>query len=266
MIIIEDKKLAEPIACPYLPNKIFVQEYFFAYDLTEEEFEGFLASGWRTFGIFFFRPACPDCKKCLSIRILTEQYLPTKSQQRVWRKNFYSPVDKSKISKDKDADIMDYPEKTEITIAPVQFTEERYKIYEKHSFIRFNQTIDIQLFQENFCISSVPSFVMEYRREGALFGTGYLNISTSGLSSIYFAYDPDFSFLSPGILSMIVEITTARNLGKKYYYPGYYVKGNHSMEYKGKFLPYEVYDTEKEMWIVENSVDNNYSNSYDYNK
>lgn len=260
MIIIAEKKIAEPIECPYFPDKIFVQEYFFAYNLTEEEFEGFLASGWRKFGIFFFRPACPYCKECLSIRVLTEQYLPTKSQQRVWRKNFYSPLGESKINKDEDI------EKTEMSVVPIEFTEERYKIYEKHSLVRFDQAVDVKLFQENFCITGVPSFVMEYRRGNVLFGTGYIDISTSGLSSIYFAFDPDFSFLSPGILSMIVEIDAARSLGKKYYYPGYYVKGNHSMEYKGKFLPYEVYDQEKEIWRVENSVDNSYFNSYDYSK
>ena len=158
--------------------------------------------------------------------MLTEEYSPTKSQKRVLRKN----------------------NATEISITQTGFSEERYKIFKKHSKIRFNQKTTKESFNYNFCISAVPSFIMDYKIGEKLFGTGYIDNSSEALSSIYFAFDPDYSDLSPGILSSIVEIRTAKALGKKYYYLGYYVKNNKIMEYKLRFAPYEIYNWIEKKW------------------
>ena len=226
IILLGNSKIAPPVKCPYLPNKIFIQRYFVHNDLTEYEFEYLLSQGWRKFGYYFFKPECPECFECIPVRVLTEEYSQTKSHRKVLKKNI----------------------STEICITPNSFSEERYKIYEKHSKIRFNQKTTKESFEYNFCKSAVPSFLMEYRIDKNLFGTGYIDISSDSLSSVYFAFDPDYSHLSPGILSSIIEIHTAKTLGKKYYYLGYYVKNNRTMEYKLKFSPYELYNWTENKW------------------
>jgi len=226
MTLLENSKKTKPVRCPYLPNKIFIQRYFVHNCLNEYELEYLLSEGWRKFGYYFFKPECPECFECIPVRVLTEEYVPTRSQKRVLRKN----------------------KAIGVYITQTCFSEERYKIFEKHSKIRFNQKTTKESFEYNFCISAVPSFVMEYRIEDKLFGTGYIDNALNSLSSIYFAFDPDYSYLSPGILSSIVEIHTGKTLGKKYYYLGYYVENNKTMEYKLRFLPYELYNWIEKKW------------------
>ncbi len=228
MIVIREKKKAKPVKCPYLPGRLFTQEFFLAWSMGEEEFASLVASGWRKFGFYFFRPVCPGCGKCLPVRVMADKYTPTKSQRRILRKN----------------------SNTDIQITSNTFSEERYLIYKKHSSVRFGQKTSRERYIQDFCTSAAPSFIMEYRSGGALFGTGYLDSASDGLSSVYFAFDPDFSYLTPGILSCMIEIDTARTLGKKYYYPGYYVKGNSSMDYKTRFSPYEIYNWEDKKWTA----------------
>ena len=61
--------------------------------------------------------------------------------------------------------------------------------------------------------------------------------------------DTDYGKLSPGTISVIKEIEHAQSLGLKYYYLGYYIKDNHSMSYKGRFFPQELYDWKSKEWI-----------------
>lgn len=226
MIVIREKKQAKAVVCPYLPGRYFTQEYFLGHSFDEKEFSDILESGWRKFGFYFFRPACSGCRECVPVRVIAGEFTPSKSQRRVLRKN----------------------RNTEILISSSSFSEERYQVFRKHSEIRFRQRTSRERYIQDFCISAVPSFVMEYRSSGVLFGTGYLDIASGGLSSVYFAFDPDYSSLSPGILSCMAEIDTARIFGRKYYYPGYYVRGNSSMDYKTRFPPYELYDWETKTW------------------
>ena len=224
--LLGNSQKTDPVNCPYLPNKIFVQRYFVHNSLNESELEYLLSNGWRKFGYYFFKPECPECIECTPVRVLTEEYSPTKTQKRILRKN----------------------NSTGILITPNSFSEERYKIFEKHSKIRFNQETTRKNFKYNFTISAVPSFIMEYRREEKLFGTSYVDSSSESLNSVYFAFDPDYGYLSPGILSCIIEIYTAKKFGKKYYYLGYHIKNNKTMEYKLRFSPYETYNWVEEKW------------------
>ena len=225
MLLAKSQK-AGPVKCPYLPDKIFTQRYFFHNRLNEYELEYLLSQGWRKFGYYFFKPECPGCFECTPVRVLTEEYCPTKSQRRVLRKNAA----------------------IEVRITPNSFSEERYKIFEKHSKIRFNQKTTRKNFEDTFCKNAVPSFITEYITDETLFGTGYVDNSSDSLNSVYFAFDPDYSYLSPGILSAIIEIHTAKTLGKKYYYLGYYIKNNRTMEYKIRFSPYERYNWIEKKW------------------
>src|SRR5437879_2480255 len=51
-------------------------------DLTREEYQERLKAGWRRFGFTMFRPACPACKKCQSVRVPVATFKPDRSQRR----------------------------------------------------------------------------------------------------------------------------------------------------------------------------------------
>src|SRR4051812_14942121 len=77
-----------PLAqCVYLPAETSRMSYRFFEELGADDFQQLLARGWRRFGEQFFRPSCPACAKCRSLRVRVADFVPGKSQRRVLRKN-----------------------------------------------------------------------------------------------------------------------------------------------------------------------------------
>lgn len=227
MEILKEPELSEAVDCPYIKGEKFLQEYFYAYQVNEREYDEFLSAGWRRFGLFFFRPACVQCRSCVPIRILCSRFIPSKSQRRILKKN----------------------SETEVRLSPPLFRNEIFDIYKKHSKIKFGQDSDLSRFKESFFTAAVPSAQSEYFIDGKLIGVGFLDISSHAFSSVYFIYDPDYSKYSPGTFSIMKEIEIAGELGVEYYNLGYWIKENPSMAYKGKFKPYQTYDWKEKIWL-----------------
>ena len=77
---------------------------------------------------------------------------------------------------------------------------------------------------------------------------GFIDVGSSGLSSVYYSYDPRFARFSLGTYSIIRECRLAADSGLEWYYLGYYIAECERMVYKGKFLPRQFYNWEKERW------------------
>lgn len=74
-----------------------------------------------------------------------------------------------------------------------------------------------------------------YYLDDKLIAFSVLDFLPTGLSSIYFVWDPDYAHLSLGTLSALKEIQMCHELGLGYYYLGYYIEDCPKMVYKGKF-------------------------------
>jgi leucyl-tRNA---protein transferase len=227
MIVLQETKLSEFVQCPYLPEKNLRFVYTFLAELNEEEIESFLSTGWRKFGIYYFKPECGSCIDCIPIRVLVNEFIPSKSQRRILRKNSH----------------------VEVKFSDLDYKDEIYNIYENHSRVKFGKETDREDFITSFYTPSCPSFQSEYYLDGKLFAVGFLDVSNKALSSVYFAYNTDFEKYSPGTYSVLKEIEFAKSLGLKYYYLGYYIKNNKSMSYKNRYFPNEKFDWESGLWI-----------------
>ena len=202
------------------------QEYMFAFGFSPLEFNEYLNSGWRRFGLFFFRPNCTDCYQCQPIRVKVDKYSPSRSQRRVINKN----------------------RKTKVIFKKLEFREELYDVYKEHSIDRFSQETDINEFKETFFYNSVPAFQSEYYVDDKLAALGFIDASNEALSSVYFVYRTEYSELSLGTFGAIKEIEYAGSLNLEYYYLGYYIPENQSMAYKNKFKPHDIFDWKKGEW------------------
>ena len=218
MRFLSQPELTADSLCPYLEGKKYQQEYFAGIGAGPEQFDALLNDRWRRFGLVFFRPVCPDCRQCIPIRVRAGEFSPSSSQKRVLKKN----------------------RETRVVFRELTYKTEFFRVYEKHSRIKFNQDVDEEEFFRNFFQPAVPSFQSEFYRDGKLMGFGILDRAASGLSSVYFSYDPDFSPLSPGTFSILAEIEETRRQGYPFYYSGYYIKECSKMSYKGRFRPYEL--------------------------
>ena len=228
MILHRELDIGELSLCPYLPDRKKQIRYFLASELNESDISLLLAKGWRKFGVYFFQPSCPDCSECIPVRVLCDEFKPSKSQRRNLKKN--SNID--------------------IVFAPLKYSERAFEIYKDHSSQRFSQECNLEEFISGFFSPSVPSLQSEYYLNGELIGLGFLDKGEGCLSSVYFIYDTKFSHLGLGTFSILKEIEHTQMLGLKYYCLGYYVKECQKMAYKNNFRPREHYNWLEDKWEV----------------
>src|SRR5437870_13360908 len=70
-----------PLRCGYLPAERSSLAYRVLVDVTAAQHEALLARGWRRFGCERFRPVCPACTACRSLRIPRATFTPSRSQR-----------------------------------------------------------------------------------------------------------------------------------------------------------------------------------------
>lgn len=230
MKLLSPPRLSPEDHCPYLKGEQSRHEFFLAQDLSDQEFDEVLKQGFRKFGIYFFRPNCMNCSECLPLRVKAQEFQPSKSQKRVLKKN---------------QDIT-------VLFKPLIYREEIFDIFVKHSKIRFGQDESHKNAREEFIQThftpTTSSLLSEFYLEGKLIAVGFLDISEEATSSVYFIYDPDHAKRSLGVFGALKEIEYSKEKAKSYYYLGYYIKENNSMNYKNQFSPYEIYDWSLKRW------------------
>lgn len=206
--------------CPYLPNRTWVTRSFRAESLPEEMYEQLLNHGWRRSGSIFYHNHCPGCSLCIPIRVPVDRFSPTKSQRRVLRRN-------------RDVEIARNESHTR---------DELVELFQRYDQHRHDPDSDItsDAFHRFLGTSPIRTDVMEYRVEGRLIGAGWLDVLPEGLSTVYFAFEPEESKRSLGTFSALKEIELCRELGKPWYYLGFFVPGSPKMSYKTRFRPYQL--------------------------
>jgi len=208
--------------CPYIDGNEAQYLYFFAEDLDEKEWEYFLAQGFRKFGQYFFKPQCPSCNKCQPIRVLAKEFKASKSQRRVLNKN----------------------KNTQMSTHSLLFHQDIYDLYVSHSQAKFDtQKYPIptkEEFIQSHFTRTTPALMTQYKVDNHLVAVGFLDVSHMGLSSVYFIYHPDYSHLSLGTFGALKEIELAQEMDKSFYYLGFFIEENKSMNYKSQFSPYEI--------------------------
>ncbi|KAG7810871.1 hypothetical protein KL921_002499 [Ogataea angusta] len=156
-------------------------------------------------------------------------------------------------------------------IAPANFSPEKYALYKKYqttihnddpnevSEKGFKRFLCQSFFPEQYSGSRSPEYWRKLNRwrelkiididgeqvegpvhecyyiEDKLVALGILDILPNSVSSVYFIWDPDYAHLGLGTLSALRELVLTEQLGKEYYYLGYYADDCHKMKYKAKF-------------------------------
>lgn len=229
---------APPSTCSYLPQETASLEYRYLLDITPLEFEGMLARGWRRQGACFFRPACPRCVKCRSLRIDVDAFQLSKSQRRCLKKNVdvRLVVRKASLTKEHLAIFDAYH---------TDMHQRRGWSYEPSSGEEYSRTF----------LAGHFSFASEflYLRGRELLGVGLVDATPNALSSIYFYHHPTWRPDGPGTYSVLREIEFAKETGRRWLYLGYWIPENASMAYKNRFTPHQILesyisDDEEPVW------------------
>jgi len=228
----------EPRACSYLPEQTASLEYRVVQEMTAQEYEALLERGYRRFGRQLFRPECSNCSRCVSIRFCAADFTPNSGLRRVLRQNRHIRVRHERVS-----------------MGPRHL--ELYRLYHQFMAERRGWTVDTISgadYYDSF-LAGGGDFASQwlYFAGEELVGVALMDETPNAISLVYFFHDPAWRALSPGTFSILVQLDYARQQGKAYAYPGYWITENRSMAYKERFRPFETLagrpsDAESPVW------------------
>jgi arginine-tRNA-protein transferase len=210
--------------CPYHPGRTMRTLAFLTRRMSGELYHEFMDAGFRRSGEVFYQPICPRCRDCTPLRVPVADFLPSKSQRRVWRRN----------------------EDLQVTVQAPELTQQKFDLYRQYLVGKHHREESSYADLERFLYRSpVDTLEMEYRlASGELVGVSLLDVCSRSLSSVYMYYSPEHSKRSLGVFSALYEIAWAKRQGIPYYYLGYWVKDCRTMSYKSDYLPYEILRTD----------------------
>ena len=209
--------------CNYLPGRdagtVFVDP---AADLGGHLYSQLTLVGFRRSGRFLYRPRCRFCDACVPLRLPTRDFAPNRSQRRIWRAN------KDLVAR----------------IRGGAFNKEHFALYKRYQRLRhpgggMDDSSPRQYLNFLRCGWANTRFV-EFRLRGELLAVSVIDFLRHGLSAIYTFYDPRREKRGLGTFCILWQVETARRLGLRWVYLGYWIEGSVKMRYKNRFKPYEV--------------------------
>ncbi len=222
--------LGEPHPCSYLPNRS-ARELIVLGLVTDPDTVAYLLErGFRRSGNLFYRPGCRDCAACVPIRVPVRDFTPSRSQRRVLRRN----ADLTVVAAEPSAD------------------DEHWDLFLRYQHHQHGGQMirERDQFEASFGPASIVSLELDFRLAGRLVGSGLVDVSPDGLSSVYFYFDPAEARRSLGVFSALCEIEHCRRLGLPHWYLGYWIAGCRKMEYKTRFRPCELRDADGDWRLV----------------
>ena len=215
--------------CPYLPGR--TERKVFARlngTLAQPLNEALTHSGFRRSQMIAYRPACDGCSSCVSVRIVTSEFMPSRSQKRLAKRN---------------ASIVRAEVKAEATRE--QFALLRAYLDSRHSGGGMS---DMGLFDYVAMVEETPvnTHIVEYRQVAAdgrpprLLACALTDVLRDGLSMVYSFFHPGEIGRSLGTQMILDHVAEAQARKLPYVYLGYWIRGSAKMSYKARFQPLEA--------------------------
>ncbi len=227
--------LSPPGRCGYLPEQTWSLRYEVVRSLDAEEFGGLLQGGWRRFGSALFRPECAACRRCQSIRVPADTFLPDRSQKRAWKAN----VNEVSLTIGEPA----------VSLTKLELHDEFHAFQSDSKGWPEHAPKNAATYEDSFVNNPFRTEEWCYWLGGRLIGVGYVDPVPIGLSAIYFFYDPDLRDRSLGTWNVLNVLAEAKKRRLPHAYLGYYVEGCASLEYKARFRPNEVREPDSGSWV-----------------
>jgi arginine-tRNA-protein transferase len=221
--------VTNPSPCPYLPGKVERKVFTELNGRNASDLNEALGRiGFRRSQSVAYRPSCIDCSACVSVRVVSNEFQPDKTQRKLIRRH---------------SDI-------EVTACKPWTTEEQYALLRRYLAERHPgggmADMDESDFADMVEQTPVRTYIVEYRepsvdgRPGKLIGACLSDQQADGLSMIYSFYDvaPD-ARKGLGTYIILDHIVRAARAGLPYVYLGYWVEEAKRMAYKSRFRPIE---------------------------
>jgi len=210
--------------CAYLPERrartLFVDP---REPLNAGAYSSLVDQGFRRSGEYVYRPGCPSCSSCQSLRIPVAEFAPSRRHRRCLKLN----------------------SRLRIHVLPPTFREEHFALYQRYITHRHagSQMADPspRQYLDFLTASWAQTVFYEFREDDRLLAVSVVDELTYGLSAVYTFYEPELPKRGLGTLSILWLINETRQLGLPYLYLGYWIAECEQMSYKSGFRPHEVF-------------------------
>lgn len=180
--------------------------------------------GFRRSGDYVYRPQCPDCDACRSVRVPVDAFRPDRSQRRCARDN---------------ADLT-------VTVQPAGFSDEHFALYRRYLDSRHPddsmQTEDPGRYMEFLTSGWSDTRFVEFRQDERLLMVAVVDLLRHGLSAVYTFFEPEEAKRGLGSYAVLWEIEETWRRQLPYLYLGYWIEESPKMAYKRRFRPLEAFD------------------------
>lgn len=219
--------LTAAMPCPYLPGRQERKLFTHLTGRRAASLHHLLSdNGFRRSQNLIYRPACDGCAACQSVRIVAQEFAPTKRYKRVLRLN---------------SDIA-------VEVCQPRATAEQFALFKRYLDARHagGGMTQMSFVDYEYMVEDTPvqTVVVEYRLSTVpgrpLVAVALTDVMPDGLSMVYSFYDPSLDQRGLGNLLILDHIQQVKLAGLTYVYLGYWVKDSPKMAYKGRFHPLEV--------------------------
>lgn len=219
-----------PYPCGYLPNQRAQSLIATPQHLIDSNvYSGLIQQGFRRSGKFAYRPHCENCNACTPVRLLVEDYTPTRSQKRSFKQH----------------------QNLQVNILPLAFYQEHFELYNDYQTARHPEKINgeksnndsedkANQYRDFLVESNVETLLIEFRLAGALKMVSVVDVLRDGISAVYTFYNTRDSHSSYGTFNIVWLNEWTRSLGLPYLYLGYWIKNSQKMAYKQNFKPQQA--------------------------
>jgi len=208
--------------CSYLPGLIARNAVVDPdYEMTPDVYDYLIQNGFRRSGEQVYRPYCHTCEECVTTRIPVANFKRSRSQKRNWRLN----------------------QDLHVKINMAGFKEAYLPLYQEYLKNR-HDSMDSEGI-ESFLLADWCNiqFIEFYSVSGdtqRLIGVAVTDVIKSGFSAVYTFFDPTEGHKRGlGVFAVLWQIEYANQQGKKYVYPGFWIKDCRKMNYKTRYQPIE---------------------------
>jgi arginyl-tRNA--protein-N-Asp/Glu arginylyltransferase len=190
--------------------------------LDREQLDVLLNEGDQRVGGTVFRTDCPFCSACEPVRIDVNQFVLTKSQLRVVRRN--TPL-------------------LRIEVGTPELSRKRVALWNRHrqarGLLTDHSRKDPVGYQEWLVDSCAETLEFRYWYGDRLAAVSILDRGTRSANSAYCYFDPRLSKMSLGVFSVLHEIEWCRANGIEWYYLGLWAADATALRYKTNYYPHE---------------------------